>query len=535
MSGTINPNQALMQAAASNIIGGMFGQAGGQAGQLAGQAAGGVGVGGASPYAVAPSGFNAGPSPVAASPVAAQAAEDARGVSGPSGTSGGGGGLQSLMNTAGDVARYAQMARRLYNVGDAAYNAYQTGGNAALGASIASNVISPIATAIAAKAAQTLAKDGRQTGATIGTAGGAALGMLGGPLAPLTVPLGALIGGAIGGQIGPNPTVGMNFANVGTFGGDGTLQFGQGGGDNGGTAQQAQELSQMIQQALPAFAASQGLAFNPAAAGQPFTTGLYGTGGTGRPGGLFYAPTGSPGQPERWAAFSRDPEAYLNTIMGDLVARGIYHRSGTEAPTIRDTSGTGINSLSQVAPGHGLVGLLNQGGPDLNSWQSVANWQDVRLQDQFNRQSTENNLLRLGAEQYERDLQAAFERDMPWGFEQGLTAADGRILDGRWVRTENYAAGGLASLGENGKLAIGAGGGLDDLIPTTIDGRRAAALSDGEFVVPADVVSMMGDGSSNEGSRRLYDLVKQVREHKTGTGRQAGPLPVGSILRRAMS
>jgi len=98
-----------------------------------------------------------------------------------------------------------------------------------------------------------------------------------------------------------------------------------------------------------------------------------------------------------------------------------------------------------------------------------------------------------------------------------------------------FAEGGVVALEGGGKVAIGPGGGLDDLIPTSINGRRAAALSDGEFVIPADVVSMMGDGSSNAGARRLYDLVKQVRDAKTGTTRQAGPLPVGDILKRSLS
>lgn len=97
-----------------------------------------------------------------------------------------------------------------------------------------------------------------------------------------------------------------------------------------------------------------------------------------------------------------------------------------------------------------------------------------------------------------------------------------------------FAQGGLVPLAGGGKIAIGPGGGLDDLIPTTIGGSRAAALSDGEFVIPADVVSMMGDGSSNAGARRLYDLVKQVREVKTGTDTQAKPLPVGDILKRTL-
>jgi hypothetical protein len=96
----------------------------------------------------------------------------------------------------------------------------------------------------------------------------------------------------------------------------------------------------------------------------------------------------------------------------------------------------------------------------------------------------------------------------------------------------SYARGGLIALVGGGKVAQGPGGGLDDLIPTTINGRRAAALSDGEFVVPADVVSMMGDGSSNAGSRRLYDMVRSVRQNKTGSAKQAGPLPVGEIMKR---
>jgi len=113
----------------------------------------------------------------------------------------------------------------------------------------------------------------------------------------------------------------------------------------------------------------------------------------------------------------------------------------------------------------------------------------------------------------------------------GGDGGDGGYYQGGMVR---FAEGGLVPLAGGGKIAIGPGGGLDDLIPTSINGRRAAALSDGEFVIPADVVSMMGDGSSNAGARRLYDLVRQIRDAKTGTTKQAGPLPVGEILKRSM-
>ena len=53
-----------------------------------------------------------------------------------------------------------------------------------------------------------------------------------------------------------------------------------------------------------------------------------------------------------------------------------------------------------------------------------------------------------------------------------------------------------------------------------IAGTQEAALSEGEFVVPADVVSHLGNGSSNAGSKRLYAMMDQVREARTGTEKQ---------------
>ena len=117
----------------------------------------------------------------------------------------------------------------------------------------------------------------------------------------------------------------------------------------------------------------------------------------------------------------------------------------------------------------------------------------------------------------------------------GEARRGGLATDNGFLGPEKFAQGGaVVERQGGGKIAVGPGGGLDDLIPTSINGKRAAALSDGEFVIPADVVSMMGDGSSNAGARRLYDLVRQIRQSKTGTSRQAGPLPVGEILKRTM-
>jgi len=66
----------------------------------------------------------------------------------------------------------------------------------------------------------------------------------------------------------------------------------------------------------------------------------------------------------------------------------------------------------------------------------------------------------------------------------------------------------------------GAGDGMSDSIPATIGGKQPARLADGEFVIPADVVSHIGNGSSKAGSKRLYAMLDKVRHARTGNKKQ---------------
>ena len=66
----------------------------------------------------------------------------------------------------------------------------------------------------------------------------------------------------------------------------------------------------------------------------------------------------------------------------------------------------------------------------------------------------------------------------------------------------------------------GPGSGMDDMVPATIEGHQMAKLSNDEFVIPADVVSQLGDGSSDAGHRKLYDFISNIREAKTGNSQQ---------------
>lgn len=74
----------------------------------------------------------------------------------------------------------------------------------------------------------------------------------------------------------------------------------------------------------------------------------------------------------------------------------------------------------------------------------------------------------------------------------------------------NAANGGLVALA-NGGVVRGPGDGTSDSIPAMIDGHQPAAISQGEFIIPADVVSGLGNGSTEAGAQRLYALMDQVR------------------------
>lgn len=81
---------------------------------------------------------------------------------------------------------------------------------------------------------------------------------------------------------------------------------------------------------------------------------------------------------------------------------------------------------------------------------------------------------------------------------------------------------GLEALARGGYLETGGevGDGMSDEIEATIEGTQEARLSDGEFVIPADVVSHLGNGSSDAGARRLYEMMDKVRMARTGNKKQ---------------
>jgi hypothetical protein len=100
-----------------------------------------------------------------------------------------------------------------------------------------------------------------------------------------------------------------------------------------------------------------------------------------------------------------------------------------------------------------------------------------------------------------------------------------------------FAEGGMAAMPEyqaGGKLLRGPGDGMSDDIPAVIRGKgvQRAALADGEFVIPADVVSHLGNGSTEAGAKKLYKMMEQIRRARTGTGKQAPQVNPDKFLPR---
>jgi len=94
-----------------------------------------------------------------------------------------------------------------------------------------------------------------------------------------------------------------------------------------------------------------------------------------------------------------------------------------------------------------------------------------------------------------------------------LTAAQGGLMSGGGISN-------LGSYSDGGRLLKGPGDGMSDHIPAKIGKHQPARLADGEFVIPADVVSHLGNGSTDAGAKVLYKMLDRIRKARTGNPKQ---------------
>jgi hypothetical protein len=130
----------------------------------------------------------------------------------------------------------------------------------------------------------------------------------------------------------------------------------------------------------------------------------------------------------------------------------------------------------------------------------------------------------------EEDIQAEFDRiygEMPNYYDDApymptyddyydYGSGDDYVFD---LSDPGYAKGGSINMAK-GRYLQGETDGMADKIPAKIGRDQPAALSHGEFVVPADIVSHLGNGNSDAGAKKLYTMMDRIREARTGTKKQ---------------
>lgn len=167
-----------------------------------------------------------------------------------------------------------------------------------------------------------------------------------------------------------------------------------------------------------------------------------------------------------------------------------------------------LPAAGAVIGGGAALGSLVGGGGDEGSGGAEESTGGRGLRMDWNQQGV--NSLVDGAAYGQQYFDPRFE-EIPAAKGGLMSLAAGGPTSGRYN---------LGSYSDGGRLLRGPGDGMSDNIPATIANKQPARLADGEFVIPADVVSHLGNGSTEAGSKVLYKMMDKVRRARTGNAKQ---------------
>jgi hypothetical protein len=200
----------------------------------------------------------------------------------------------------------------------------------------------------------------------------------------------------------------------------------------------------------------------------------------------------------------------MNTAInpqGGLYPQGMIDKTQYATPTQRPASLEMLDTEPSYQRSNPLVSAagMNTGGVTKLPKGDAGVYKDVdpttSKQDAFTA-----SLTRLGALQKRANVKGL----------SGIKAVAKPLGD-----VQELASGGLGGYSDGGRMLKGPGDGMSDSIPGVIGGKQPARLADGEFVVPADVVSHLGNGSTDAGARKLYKMMDKIRKARTGKKKQA--------------
>jgi len=257
--------------------------------------------------------------------------------------------------------------------------------------------------------------------------------------------------------------------------------------------------------------------------------------------------------------------AYEPAITGAVNAAGIVPASPAGVGALTSAAKTAAGLTGKEVLGYGLAGTaamqLLGGGKGAQAPASATYPGDIRPFEYSARPVSETGEAVYPTTQYDMAGNPILDSSERSYFDQSfkplqtyragtanpnpVTAAQGGIMSAYPMEkygstipnTEVYglgmAKGGIADLGsysDGGRMLKGPGDGMSDNIPGIIGGKQPARLADGEFVVPADVVSHLGNGSTDAGAKRLYAMMDTVRKARTGTKKQGKQIKADKYL-----
>jgi hypothetical protein len=142
------------------------------------------------------------------------------------------------------------------------------------------------------------------------------------------------------------------------------------------------------------------------------------------------------------------------------------------------------------------------------------------------------SLEKAAKEQRRYDMEAAAvkqeDEERKRRFDEIFASTLGSVRTAKAGGTINLAKGGMTYMEGGGttdvtgepRMVQGTGDGMSDSVPATIEGVQEARLANDEFVIPADVVADIGNGSSNAGAKKLYNMMDRIRKARHGTTKQ---------------
>jgi len=202
-----------------------------------------------------------------------------------------------------------------------------------------------------------------------------------------------------------------------------------------------------------------------------------------------------------------------------LDAAGDYFTTGTTGNTTLDLLlGSGLGSVAN------RLNILPSADP--NVFRPMLGYQGKIPDYKFVRERVPIDPDRVGGskgQRYFTDAQFAqvsddIESKKPPTVQEAqktATAQRAALAQRNLMERPTMAQGGIAKLAQ-GRYLSGSTDGMADVVPARIDGGQEARLSDGEFVIPADVVSHLGNGNSDAGAKQLHNMMDGVRQARTG-------------------